>query len=296
MKRSKDRRELAHSSSFRLRRSISPHLIDERSNPESFEAFQRLNSPLNVNYAKPMDAQSAYPILLNVCRRERSSSSCSFAYRGSPYEINCPNGEVHLIRRNSDPNSARHLIYPSDNCEEEQPLDMTKKSRTSSDSESQSLPRSEVSTPETTNNLQQMRPSVITCAPSLRPKLTVSPNCQSCNLSNDMEKCSTTNKESVQFSDHNCNAEVGQRKQILTGACDPDIDEHFRRSLGKDYSEIFMNNNNNANNTPSASMSVDDHFAKALGDTWRKLQEKDKEVSSEKGDANKTQRISTKNY
>ncbi|RWS28888.1 Transcription cofactor vestigial-like protein 4 [Leptotrombidium deliense] len=279
MKRSKDRRELAHSSSFRLRRSISPHLIDERSNPESFEALQRLNSPFNANsYMKSLEVQGSYPLIVNDCRRERSSSSCSFAYRGSPFEINCPNGEIQLIRRNSDPHSSRYLGVPSDCCDDDQPLDMSKKSRTSSDSESQSLPRSEVSTPDTANNLQQqMRPSVITCAPSLRPKLTLSPSCQSCNLSSDMEKCSTSS--SAELNGHNCNSDAGHRKQILSAVCDPVIDEHFRRSLGKEYSELFINNNNNANNSPSVSMSVDDHFAKALGDTWRKLQEKEKEVS-----------------
>lgn len=63
------------------------------------------------------------------------------------------------------------------------------------------------------------------------------------------------------------------------GVCDPVIDEHFRRSLGKHYASLFK-----SSSTPSppqareedvTGMSVDDHFAKALGDTWVKLQEKD---------------------
>jgi len=95
--------------------------------------------------------------------------------------------------------------------------------------------------------------------------------------------------------------------------CDPIIDEHFRRSLGKDYNAVFSNNNSVLNvpklsppiasapvasppkkssPTPApvappqlssekmielmdgAGMSVDDHFAKALGDAWLKLNNK----------------------
>ncbi|XP_053602538.1 transcription cofactor vestigial-like protein 4 isoform X1 [Plodia interpunctella] len=86
--------------------------------------------------------------------------------------------------------------------------------------------------------------------------------------------------------------------------CDPVIDEHFRRSLGDDYMNLFKKNNTeNAQPGPKpntkdrasspiqfkneeppkpakiiamevddASLSVDDHFAKALGDTWRQIQ------------------------
>lgn len=69
--------------------------------------------------------------------------------------------------------------------------------------------------------------------------------------------------------------------------CDPVIDEHFRRSLGKDYLSIFRdegsevsdapdhkdNKGSNSNSITVTGLSVDDHFAKALGDTWVKLQE-----------------------
>lgn len=91
--------------------------------------------------------------------------------------------------------------------------------------------------------------------------------------------------------------------------CDPIIDEHFRRSLGSDYHTVFANNNvpkeppkespparkespiiveenlkelKDKESTTSvielmesAGLSVDDHFAKALGDTWTKLNKKD---------------------
>lgn len=80
--------------------------------------------------------------------------------------------------------------------------------------------------------------------------------------------------------------------------CDPIIDEHFRRSLGKDYMTIFSNNNVAKETQPArqptppktnpgvielmdnSGMSVDDHFAKALGDTWLKLNKKESEIQS----------------
>lgn len=83
--------------------------------------------------------------------------------------------------------------------------------------------------------------------------------------------------------------------------CDPVIDEHFRRSLGDDYMNLFKKNAEAPPAKPTtedrasspiqfkeetpkptkiiamevddASVSVDDHFAKALGDTtWKQIQ------------------------
>lgn len=44
------------------------------------------------------------------------------------------------------------------------------------------------------------------------------------------------------------------------------VEEHFRRSLGKNYKEPEP-----APNSVSITGSVDDHFAKALGDTWLQI-------------------------
>lgn len=110
--------------------------------------------------------------------------------------------------------------------------------------------------------------------------------------------------------------------------CDPIIDEHFRRSLGKDYAMLFASSNPETAKTPSiikkvtenstpltnhqkpkknnlddkngviqsfremmdtdsASLSVDDHFAKALGDTWIQLNKKEKlDVTKNGGTSN----------
>lgn len=60
-----------------------------------------------------------------------------------------------------------------------------------------------------------------------------------------------------------------------TTTCDPVVEEHFRRSLGKNYKEPEP-----APNSVSITGSVDDHFAKALGDTWLQLKAKDGSSSS----------------
>lgn len=99
--------------------------------------------------------------------------------------------------------------------------------------------------------------------------------------------------------------------------CDPVIDEHFRRSLGDDYMNLFKKNSPDSQPGPKpntkdrasspiqfkideeqkpakiiamevddASLSVDDHFAKALGDTWRQIQTsrlKENEKNTSKG-------------
>jgi hypothetical protein len=55
-----------------------------------------------------------------------------------------------------------------------------------------------------------------------------------------------------------------------TTPCDPVIEEHFRRSLGKNYKEPEPA----AANSVSITGSVDDHFAKALGETWLQIKAK----------------------
>lgn len=88
--------------------------------------------------------------------------------------------------------------------------------------------------------------------------------------------------------------------------CDPVIDEHFRRSLGERYTHLFapaaterssnesssgVTGGSSSSSSAAANMastvsvtglSVDDHFAKALGETWLKLQN-ETSVSKESG-------------
>ncbi|KAM3618859.1 uncharacterized protein V6R79_026013 [Siganus canaliculatus] len=95
---------------------------------------------------------------------------------------------------------------------------------------------------------QQNRPSVITCAPA---------SSRNCNLSHcHMNGCSPS-------------PPADQRKSNANTVTDPVIEEHFRRSLGKNYKEAEP-----ASNSVSITGSVDDHFAKALGDAWLQIKAK----------------------
>ncbi|XP_028853808.1 transcription cofactor vestigial-like protein 4 isoform X2 [Denticeps clupeoides] len=98
---------------------------------------------------------------------------------------------------------------------------------------------------------QQNRPSVITC---------VSTNNRNCNLSH----CTVS---------HNgCSSGLPssyRRASNTNTACDPVIEEHFRRSLGKNYKEPEP-----VTNSVSITGTVDDHFAKALGETWLQIKAK----------------------
>ncbi|XP_014250752.1 transcription cofactor vestigial-like protein 4 isoform X1 [Cimex lectularius] len=77
------------------------------------------------------------------------------------------------------------------------------------------------------------------------------------------------------------------------GVCDPMIDEHFRRSLGKDYlssAEEGEASDASVDKTDSSSLSVDDHFAKALGDNWLELQRETEEKKNKQNDKNEPRR------
>lgn len=84
---------------------------------------------------------------------------------------------------------------------------------------------------------------------------------------------------------------------ISDSVCDSTIDEHFRRSLGQQYHAVFNTSHSSSQHrsdlptatSSSSSMedtgsgtSVDDHFAKALGDTWLQLKDNcsEKKVSN----------------
>ncbi|XP_058844464.1 transcription cofactor vestigial-like protein 4 isoform X4 [Acipenser ruthenus] len=104
---------------------------------------------------------------------------------------------------------------------------------------------------------QQNRPSVITCA---------SASNRNCNLSH----CPITHSGCVSATASNY-----RRPSNTNTACDPVIEEHFRRSLGKNYKEPEP-----VTNSVSITGSVDDHFAKALGETWLQIKAAKDGVSS----------------
>lgn len=233
-----------------------------------------ISPPLNLHYTRTdssdiaNNALSCYTTYIGFSQRDRDVNG-SLTYRGSPYhQIECTNNTNNIIRRNSDPQSAS-----SDSMtEEEKPLDMSnKKYRNTDGSESQrSESRSEPSRspPNCLSKLfgqQMMRPSVITCASSLlksqtqRTSQSLSPTskCLNCSATDNSGDCYASDNNEDEYScgddkgfDRNANTCKRHRREIVTeGVSDPVIEEHFRRSLGKDYSEIFSNSTHNTSIT-----------------------------------------------
>ncbi|XP_029456635.1 transcription cofactor vestigial-like protein 4 isoform X1 [Rhinatrema bivittatum] len=112
-------------------------------------------------------------------------------------------------------------------------------------------------TPLASVERQQNRPSVITCA---------SASNRNCNLSH----CPVAHSGCV-----SAMPATYRRPSSSSTACDPVVEEHFRRSLGKNYKEPEP-----VTNSVSITGSVDDHFAKALGDTWLQIKAAKDGVSS----------------
>lgn len=144
---------------------------------------------------------------------------------------------------------ANHLYSSIPSLSMDQPLALTKNS---------DLSRNLGITPSMSPvERQQNRPSVITCAPASN---------RNCNLSH----CPIAHSGCVSAMPANY-----RRPSNTTTACDPVVEEHFRRSLGKNYKEPEP-----VANSVSITGSVDDHFAKALGDTWLQIKAAKDGVSS----------------
>ncbi|KAL6483145.1 hypothetical protein MHYP_G00080170 [Metynnis hypsauchen] len=153
----------------------------------------------------------------------------------------CPNPFEHASSAISGLHGNR-LYAPFPVFAMEQPLALTKNSMDTA--------RSNLLSPLGSAERQQNRPSVITCAPASN---------RTCNLSN------------CHMSPNSCNSGVTNVKSKTNAntVCDPVIEEHFRRSLGKIYKEPEP-----ASNSVSITGSVDDHFAQALGETWLQIKAK----------------------
>ncbi|RZF36638.1 hypothetical protein LSTR_LSTR007341 [Laodelphax striatellus] len=187
------------------------------------------------------------------------------------------NGGKWKRERRSRPATATPPAYPLKTAQISQhpePIDMsTRKIRGSPPSYSQTISAGYINRPPTTTN------SPITPTP-------------------------TTNNNSVTIE-----ADTGTAADLDSSM--PVIDEHFRRSLGKHYQSVFSSSatptsaasaasasasasrpritsnghttddssSDSADNARSA-LSVDEHFAKALGETWLKLQQKEKSMTN----------------
>ncbi|XP_064633147.1 uncharacterized protein LOC135491302 isoform X2 [Lineus longissimus] len=124
--------------------------------------------------------------------------------------------------------------------------------------------------PQTIPTYTQLRPSVIKCAPNMPP---LSPGGSTGSSLPSSPSPTSPNGPS-------------KREVNSVGICDPAIDEHFRRSLGKNYpappeylpapapAPAVLPNPTQSQPELSVTGSVDDHFAKSLGQKWTEIKAK----------------------
>ncbi|KAL7632048.1 UNVERIFIED_CONTAM: hypothetical protein RMT77_017636 [Armadillidium vulgare] len=119
------------------------------------------------------------------------------------------------------------------------------------------------------------RPSVITRFDSLHEheNLPPPPSYESANKDRSSKKL--INVKNMLQTDNEKNSSAVKKK---CDSVDPDIDEHFRRSLGINYNDFMVSENKTPVTEPCDS--VDDHFTKALGPTWIKLKNEKKNLNS----------------
>ncbi|XP_072026827.1 uncharacterized protein [Amphiura filiformis] len=108
----------------------------------------------------------------------------------------------------------------------------------------------------------QLRPSVITCAPPPTQRESTQTIARTSPFRPNGYTSAQTNS-------------TFRREITSSGFCDPVIEEHFRRSLGENYKETLPKSpdvpTDNEHKEVSITGSVDDHFAKALGDQWTNI-------------------------
>ncbi|XP_022242793.1 uncharacterized protein LOC106460378 isoform X2 [Limulus polyphemus] len=219
---------------------------------------RKMSSPQIISDTPVLQAEGhlSFPTELSgYCTPPHSSSPhASFSFSGIFPGVKNGNDVFSVMerKRHSTP-----YIFSESLSDSNEPLDMTKKCcKTSEQSETVSY-----------GQLQQQRPSVITCAPALMHS-----HCQRTDHMKNVGQpslLSVTSLTRSRSSSLDDNIQPGYRREVVSGMCDPVIDEHFRRSLGKDYPEFLSSATSTA---PSVSVTVDDHFAKALGDIWLRLQ------------------------
>lgn len=183
---------------------------------------------------RPEQQFSGFSVAQLMMKRDRSKSSTSLTYRGSPYD------HMNDGKRSSDLASAViESTYANEESDEDQPLDMSIKSKNSIENVAG---RSIFSGSPSLH--QQLRPSVIQCVP--RTSLVTStppesngiqqPTFSYLNYSDQSRsRCQIPKKgESI--------VESASKLRILSGQaddCELDIDEHFRRSLGNKYPQVL---------------------------------------------------------
>lgn len=257
LKRNKDRRDSPTVPPVRLR-------LKSNSSPLHEPEMERSYSDRSVSSSPDFSTQNISPTMAYYCYSKHNLRvDCAPSSPVLSTELN--SSVLCEVPFSSHLNPERTSFVSCDETFDE-PLDMSTKRSHEAVSSSGATPVYS----------QQHRPSVITCASALLKA--------QCNLtdvahslctaplsdsnSSDSKETGNTNGGDSYPSVGPDKMRLGHRREVVSGSCDPVIDEHFRRSLGKDYQQIFSKSSSN-----SVSITVDDHFAKALGDTWHQLQQ-----------------------
>lgn len=174
-----------------------------------------------------------------MMKRDRSASSTSLTYRGSPYD------HKNDGKRSSDLASAViESNYANDEVEEsddDQPLDMTIKSK--NPKRDSPAGRSVFSSSPYSPLHQQLRPSVIQCVPRTALVTPVLPDITDRNQAGSFSYLNYADQSrSRNPKKGDSITESTSKLRILSGPgddCEVDIEEHFRKSLGNKYPQVL---------------------------------------------------------
>lgn len=182
---------------------------------------------------RPEQHFSGFSVAQLMLKRDRSISSTSLTYRGSPYD------HRNDGKRSSDLASAViESTYAQEESDDDQPLDMSIKSKNSVEN----VAGRSVFSGQPLH--QQLRPSVIQCVPRTSLVSSTPPE------SNRVQQASFSYLNYSDQSRSRCQiskkgesiSESASKLRILSGPGDDlelDIDEHFRRSLGNKYPQVL---------------------------------------------------------
>ncbi|XP_064414372.1 transcription cofactor vestigial-like protein 4 [Latimeria chalumnae] len=258
----------------KMRRFPVALVIEKRDSGESPKGARQEKSPVQWQVASSTSNPEEHAHTPSPCSPDQSpnsSSPCSpeglnLTLQHSPVQsltlvpLHSPQQNINMASRRSpvdhltslSPRSpTEHVTLPlsrdrahASGMSPDEPLALIKKPTEASKSNSSPLSTAQL------NTLQQMRPSVIMCVSSSHRACGRSSPCP---LTCCHSGCPTP-------------AYRPETKALpLITPCNPVVEEHFRRSLCRNFGDP------EPSPCVSISGSVDDHFAKALGDKWLQI-------------------------
>uniref|UniRef100_A0AAZ3QD23 Vestigial like 4 like n=1 Tax=Oncorhynchus tshawytscha TaxID=74940 RepID=A0AAZ3QD23_ONCTS len=256
----------------RMSSGFKVYILEGQPNQRSEDRFRHMaNERVRVPQVHPVKRKHSFECGLTLEERRERAQSRSNMRRPTVFSV----PQSPTSSWSPTPSPTGHLpchVYPTPPIDE--PLDLIKKPRKEPE-------RTEEKT-KSTAAINQMRPSVITCVSSTRK-----PTCRS---EVGSSSHSSTGQSHTPFISSKlvlqCCCYITDLLRIMPDLCcilstvvlskhsyDHVVEEHFKRSLGMDYQLA-------SSRQLSISVSVDDHFAKALGEKWFQIKSKSSSCSS----------------